>query len=74
MGPDLLEDTVRRLAAEHDLRTALVGLDLSENGLDLPALTIERGQLPGRITAGSTRVVTRRKSPATAAPPVSLSW
>jgi hypothetical protein len=35
MGPDLLEDTVRGLTAEHDLRTTLVGFDLGEDGFDL---------------------------------------
>ncbi|MEW1773638.1 helix-turn-helix transcriptional regulator [Streptomyces sp. NPDC086777] len=29
-----------------------MGLDLGEDGLDLPAFGIERGQLPGRIASG----------------------
>jgi hypothetical protein len=50
--PDLLADTLGCLAAEDDACAALVRFDLGEDGLDLPALAVERGQLPGRIPSG----------------------
>jgi hypothetical protein len=52
MSPDLLADTLRGLAAEHDPRAPLVGFDLGEDRFDLPAFTVEGGQLPGRVAAG----------------------
>lgn len=51
-SPDLLADTLRGLAAEHDPRAPLVGFDLGEDRFDLPAFTVEGGQLPGRVAAG----------------------
>jgi hypothetical protein len=50
--PDLLTDTIGGLAAQYDAGAALVGLDLGEDGLDLPAFAVERGQLPGRMASG----------------------
>nr|WP_231981068.1 MULTISPECIES: hypothetical protein [unclassified Streptomyces] len=58
--PDLLTDTIRGLAAEYDAGAALMGLDLGEDGFDLPAFVVERGQLPGRMASASSRVVTSR--------------
>ncbi|GDY39548.1 hypothetical protein SANT12839_004300 [Streptomyces antimycoticus] len=42
----------RGFAAEHDAGAALMGFDLGEDGFDLPAFAVERGQPPGRIASG----------------------
>ena len=44
----LLADAVGGLRAEHDLRAALVGLELVEDGFHLPALGVEGGEVLGR--------------------------
>lgn len=52
MRPDLLTDPIGGFAAEYDAGAALMGLDLSKDGLAPPAFAVERGQLPGRIPSG----------------------
>ena len=47
VSPDLLECQVRRLAAQNGPGAALVGLELVEGRLDLPALGVGRGQIGG---------------------------
>lgn len=47
MRPDLLADPFRGLRPQHHLRAALVGLQLIQRALHLPALLVERGQLGG---------------------------
>ena len=44
----LLEDAVGHLRSQHHARAALVGLQLVERGLELPAFGIEAGELAGR--------------------------
>src|SRR5665647_114057 len=45
VAPDLLGDQLRGLGAQHYARAALVGLELVEGALDLPALRVGGGQL-----------------------------
>src|SRR6187399_460763 len=45
VAPDLLGDQLRGLRAQYRARAALVGLELVEAGLDLPALCVGGGQL-----------------------------
>jgi hypothetical protein len=49
----LLADVVGGLRAEHDLRAALVGLELVEDGLHLPALGVEGGEV---LSGGGGRI------------------
>src|SRR5271170_2496626 len=44
---EFLPDQFRRLAAQHDLGAADVGLQFIQRGFDLPALMIERRQFLG---------------------------
>ena len=58
--PDLLLHHGRGLAAQHGPGTALVGLELIQDALDLPALVVQHGQLAGGDRLGSRIEVTSR--------------
>jgi len=47
VSPDLLDHQARGLGAQHCARPTLVGLQLIEAGLDLPALGVGAGQFSG---------------------------
>src|SRR5665647_1057680 len=52
VSPDLLEHQVRGFGAQHGAGSALVGLELVEGELDLPALDVGRSQFGGRGRSG----------------------
>ena len=61
VSPDLLQHQVGRLRAQHRPGAALVGLELVEGDLDLPALVVGGGQLGrgrlGRVEDGGEQPV-----------------
>ncbi len=48
VAPDLLGDELGCLGAQHGAWAALVGLELVERGLDLPALGVGAGEVDAR--------------------------
>jgi hypothetical protein len=58
---DFLADAVRHLGTQHHSRSALVGLQLVQGGLELPPLRVQRGQ-PGGGGGSRSRMVVMPES------------